>query len=79
MNGSFLEQNSHLTSVLLRKINVAPTRFLSKVGGAPAVGFSVGTQNAPTLTELLPGSGLVSTVVVYRYPDAKLTTADCAE
>ncbi|SMB97692.1 PGAP1 family protein [Hymenobacter roseosalivarius DSM 11622] len=29
-DGSFLEQNSHLTSVLLRKINVAPTRFLSK-------------------------------------------------
>ncbi|PJJ48087.1 lipase family alpha/beta hydrolase [Hymenobacter chitinivorans] len=29
-DGSFLEQNSHLTSVMLRKINVAPTRFLSK-------------------------------------------------
>ncbi|TGE15183.1 lipase family alpha/beta hydrolase [Hymenobacter elongatus] len=29
-DGSFLEQNSHLTSVMLRKLNVAPTRFLSK-------------------------------------------------
>ncbi|MCB2407646.1 esterase/lipase family protein [Hymenobacter lucidus] len=29
-DGSFLEQNSHLTSVMLRKINVAPTRFLSR-------------------------------------------------
>jgi pimeloyl-ACP methyl ester carboxylesterase len=29
-DGSFLEQNSHFTSTLLRKINVAPTRFLSK-------------------------------------------------
>ena len=29
-DGSFLEQNSHFTSVLLRKLNVAPTRFLSK-------------------------------------------------
>ncbi|MCC2547155.1 hypothetical protein LJY25_11915 [Hymenobacter sp. BT175] len=28
--GSFLEQNSHFTSVMLRKINVAPTRFLSR-------------------------------------------------
>ncbi|SHJ73170.1 PGAP1-like protein [Hymenobacter daecheongensis DSM 21074] len=29
--GSFLEQNSHFTSVVLRKVNVAPTRFLSDV------------------------------------------------
>ncbi|GAA3917749.1 lipase family alpha/beta hydrolase [Hymenobacter algoricola] len=29
--GSFLEQNSHFTSVVLRKVNVAPTRFLSNV------------------------------------------------
>ena len=29
--GSFLEQNSHFTSVVLRKVNVAPTRFMSNV------------------------------------------------
>ncbi|GAA4010865.1 hypothetical protein GCM10022408_23990 [Hymenobacter fastidiosus] len=29
--GSFLEQNSHLTSVVLRKVNVAPTRFMSNI------------------------------------------------
>jgi pimeloyl-ACP methyl ester carboxylesterase len=28
-DGSFLEQNSHFTSVLLRKINLRPTRFIS--------------------------------------------------
>ncbi|MBC6990369.1 esterase/lipase family protein [Hymenobacter sp. BT491] len=28
--GSFLEQNSHLTSVVLRKIDIVPTRLLSK-------------------------------------------------
>lgn len=28
-DGSFLEQNSHLTSVVLRKINLRPTRFVS--------------------------------------------------
>ncbi|TYZ14304.1 alpha/beta hydrolase [Hymenobacter lutimineralis] len=28
-DGSFLEQNSHLTSTILRKINLRPTRFIS--------------------------------------------------
>ncbi len=30
-DGSFLEQNSHLTSVVLRKINLRPTRFVSGI------------------------------------------------